>query len=124
MALEKGFRTGKRDPNGAFVVYRRGEIDQVARVLRILEALRGFKHGRTRAELATEVGVSERTVRRDSINLIDAEFASSTRIDGRADAVLLDASTSVVIAKSERYLLLAVRRDLRRDARYALRASC
>jgi len=61
-------------------VYRRGEVGQTARALRLLDALRGFKHGRTLEELATKLGVSERTVRRDLEELADATSASSSRV--------------------------------------------
>lgn len=46
-------------------VYRRGDVGQTARALRLLDALRGYKHGRTLEELAAKLDVSERTVRRD-----------------------------------------------------------
>jgi len=93
-------------------VYRRGDIGQVARALRILNALRGYKQGRTLAELAGAVGVSERTVRRDLNDLNDADVEIElTRLDGRAAAVLVEASySSVAITRRERYTLLAVRR--------------
>ena len=55
-------------------MYRRGEIGQVARALRVLDCLRGFKHGRWVGEIAVEVGASERTVRRDITELQDAGF--------------------------------------------------
>jgi predicted DNA-binding transcriptional regulator YafY len=55
-------------------MYRRGEIGQVARALRVLDGLRGFKHGRWVSELAAEVCASERTVRRDITELQDAGF--------------------------------------------------
>lgn len=92
-------------------MYRRGEIGAVARALRVLNALRGFKQGRTLADLAAEVGVSERTVRRDLADLTDAEIdIELTRVDGRAAACLVEASYSTVpITRRERYTLLAVR---------------
>ena len=55
-------------------MYRRGDVGQVARALRVLDCLRGFKHGRWISEIATEVGASERTVRRDITELQDAGF--------------------------------------------------
>jgi biotin operon repressor len=55
-------------------VYRRGEIGQVARALRVLDALRGYKLGRWVGEIAAEVGASERTVRRDITELQNAGF--------------------------------------------------
>lgn len=70
-------------------MYRRGEIGQVARALRVLDALRGFKHGRWVGEVATEVGASERTVRRDITELQDAGFdIEVAKRDGRSIAAL------------------------------------
>jgi predicted DNA-binding transcriptional regulator YafY len=91
-------------------MYRRGDVGAVARAFRILNALRGFKQGRTLAELAAAVGVSERTVRRDLADLTDADIdIELTRVDGRAAAVLVEASYSMVpITRRERYTLLAV----------------
>jgi predicted DNA-binding transcriptional regulator YafY len=93
-------------------VYRRGDVKQVARALRILDALRGFKHGRLVSELATEVGMSERTVKRDLEALQDAGIdISRAPIETRAAARLKDRAYSyVAITKRERYTLLAVRR--------------
>ena len=93
-------------------MYRRGDVGQVARALRILDALRGFKHGRLVSELAIEVGMSERTVKRDLEALQDAGIDISREpIDGRAAARLKDRAYSyVAITKRERYTLLAVRR--------------
>ena len=36
-------------------MYRRAEIGQVARALRVLDALRGFKQGRWISEIASEL---------------------------------------------------------------------
>src|SRR5262245_38094033 len=60
--------------SGFLSMYRRGDFGQVARALRVLEALRGFKQGRWVSEVAAEVSASERTVRRDIIELQDAGF--------------------------------------------------
>jgi len=92
-------------------MYRRGDVGQVARALRLLNALRGFKQGRSLADLAAELGVSERTVRRDLAELGDADIdVELTRLDGRAAACLVEAShSSVPITRRERYTLLAVR---------------
>jgi len=92
-------------------MYRRGDLGQVARALRVLDGLRGFKRGRLVSELAAEVGVSERTVRRDLSELRDASFEIETLvIDGRAAARLVEQShSSVPITRRERYTLLAVR---------------
>jgi predicted DNA-binding transcriptional regulator YafY len=93
-------------------VYRRGDVGQVARALRILDALRGFRHGRLVSELAREVEMSERTVKRDLVALQEAGIdISRAPIDGRAGARLKDRAYSyVAITKRERYTLLAVRR--------------
>jgi predicted DNA-binding transcriptional regulator YafY len=93
-------------------VYRKGELGQVARALRVLDALRGFKHGRWVSEVAAEVGASERTVRRDIAELQDAGFEIEvTRRDNRSVASLATERTCspVSITKRERFTLLAVR---------------
>lgn len=92
-------------------MYRRGELGQVARALRVLDGLRGFKRGRHLADLAAEVGASERTVRRDLAELIDAGYdIDRAPIDGRAAARLVERSYSTIpITRRERYTLLAVR---------------
>ena len=93
-------------------MYRRGELGQVARALRVLDALRGFKHGRWVSEVAAEVGASERTVRRDIDELQDAGFdVEVTRRDNRSFASLATERTysPVSITKRERFTLLAVR---------------
>lgn len=109
----RGHRGGHRSAFVAgFDVYRRGELGQVARALRVLDALRGFKHGRWVSELAAEVGASERTVRRDIDELQDAGFdIEVTRRDNRSFASLATERTysPVSITKRERFTLLAVR---------------
>lgn len=93
-------------------MYRRGEIGQVARALRVLNALRGFKHGRRVSEIATEVGASERTVRRDIGELQDAGYdVELVKRENRTIACLmLERNYSPVsITKRERFTLLAVR---------------
>ncbi len=93
-------------------MYRRGEIGQVARALRVLDALRGFKHGRWITELASEAGASERTVRRDITELQDAGFdIEITKRDKRVIASLASERnySPVSITKRERFTLLAVR---------------
>lgn len=92
-------------------MYRRGDLGQVARALRIVNALRGFRRGRTLAALATEVDVSVRTVRRDIADLVDAniniELAS---VDGQAGARLIERGyTTVPITTRELFTLFAVR---------------
>ena len=93
-------------------MYRRGDVGQTARALRLLDTLRGFKHGRTLEDLAKKLGVSERTVRRDLQELADADVrVELSRVDGRAAARLLEASYSgVPVTRRERYTLLAARR--------------
>jgi predicted DNA-binding transcriptional regulator YafY len=92
-------------------VYRRGDVGQVARAMKILDALRGYKHGRRVSELSIEVGMSERTVKRDLEALQDAGIdIARDPIEGRAAARLQDRAYSyVAITKRERYTLLAVR---------------
>jgi len=93
-------------------MYRQTDDGQVARALKILDALRGYKTGRLVSELAAEANASERTVKRDIAALQDAgiEIARDP-IDGRAAARLKDRAYSyVAITKRERYTLLAVRR--------------
>jgi predicted DNA-binding transcriptional regulator YafY len=77
-----------------------------------LDALRGFKHGRTLEDLAAKLGVSERTVRRDLQELADANVrVELSRVDGQAAARLLEASyTGVPVTRRERYTLLAAGR--------------
>ena len=76
-----------------------------------MDALRGYKHGRTLADLAVALDVSERTVRRDIADLVDAEIRIElTRIDGRSAARLIEPSYAAVpVTRRERYTLLAVR---------------
>lgn len=93
-------------------MYRRGDFGQVARALRVLEALRGFKQGRWVSEVAAEVGASERTVRRDLVELQDAGFdIEITRRENKSFACLAAERTysPVSITRSERFTLLAVR---------------
>jgi predicted DNA-binding transcriptional regulator YafY len=93
-------------------VYRRGELGQIARALRMLDTLRGFKHGRWISDIASEIGASERTVRRDIAELQDAGFdIELTRRDNKSFACLATERTysPVSITKRERFTLLAVR---------------
>jgi predicted DNA-binding transcriptional regulator YafY len=94
-------------------VYRRGDFGQVSRALRVVDELRGFKHGRWVNEIAEALGTSERTVRRDIIELQDAgiDIEVSKRAN-RIFAVLTAERTHapVSITKRERFTLLAVRR--------------
>jgi predicted DNA-binding transcriptional regulator YafY len=93
-------------------MYRRGEFGQVARALRVLDALRGFKQGRWVSDVAAEIGASERTVRRDIAELQDAGFdIEVTRRENKSFACLATEKTysPVSITRSERFTLLAVR---------------
>ena len=91
-------------------VYRRGDLKHVARTLRVLDELRGFRRGRRLADVARVLAVSERTVRRDIADLVAAGHEiESVLIDGRAAARLVDKTYSnVAITRRERYTLLAV----------------
>jgi predicted DNA-binding transcriptional regulator YafY len=94
-------------------VYRRGDFGQVARALRVVDELRGFKHGRWVNDVADALGTSERTVRRDILELQDAGI--DIEISKRANRIfaVLTAERShspVSITKRERFTLLAVRR--------------
>ena len=93
-------------------MYRRGDIGQVARALRVLDELRGYKQGRWVNEIAAKVGASERTVRRDLGELQDAGFdIEIAKRTNRVYAFLAgEQSSSVAIAKRERFTLLATRR--------------
>ena len=93
-------------------MYRKGDLGQVARALRVLDCLRGFKHGRRVGEIAAEVGASERTVRRDITELQDAGFEIELgKRENRTIARLaIERNYSPVsITKRERFTLLAVR---------------
>jgi predicted DNA-binding transcriptional regulator YafY len=91
-------------------MYRRGDLKHVARTIRVLDELRGFRRGRRLAEIARVLGVSERTVRRDLEDLRAAGFEiESTLIDTRAAARLVEKTYSnVAITRRERYTLLAI----------------
>lgn len=93
-------------------MYRRGDLAQVARAFRVLNALRGFRRGRTLAALAAEVDVSVRTVRRDLADLVDAGLRIDlVPVDGEAGARLIDRGyASVLVTTRERFTLLAVRK--------------
>jgi predicted DNA-binding transcriptional regulator YafY len=91
-------------------MYRRGDLGHTARVLRVLDELRGFRRGRRLAEIAAELRVSERTVRRDLADLRAAGFEiESLTIGGRAGARLVERTYSTIaITRRERYTLLAI----------------
>jgi predicted DNA-binding transcriptional regulator YafY len=91
-------------------VYRRGDLQHVARVLRVLDELRGFRRGRRLSDLAREAGASERTVRRDLADLRSVGFEiEAVLIEGRAGARLVEKTYSnIAITRRERYTLLAI----------------
>jgi predicted DNA-binding transcriptional regulator YafY len=92
-------------------MYRRGDLGQVARAFCVVNAMRGFRRGRTLAALAAEVDVSVRTIRRDLADLIDAGLRiEMTTVEGEPGARLIDRGfASVPITTRERFTLLAVR---------------
>ena len=94
-------------------MYRRGDLGQVARAFRVLDALRGFKRGRWVTEIAEAINASERTVRRDLAELSDAGL--DIEITKQANRVFARLTaernySTVAITKRERFTLLAVRR--------------
>lgn len=94
-------------------MYRRGDFGQVTRALRVWDALRGFKKGRWITEVAEQLNVSERTVRRDIQDLQDAGVdIETTKQANRIYAQLAEERnySPVAITKRERFTLLAVRR--------------
>lgn len=94
-------------------MYRRGDFGQVTRALRVWDALRGFKKGRWVTDIAEQLGVSERTVRRDIQALQDAGVdIETTKQANRIYAHLAEERnySPVSITKRERFTLLAVRR--------------
>ena len=94
-------------------MYKRGDLGQVARALRVLDQLRGFKRGRWVSEIADAIGVSERTVRRDIAELQDAGIEIEVTKQANRVFAFLAAERNyspVSITKRERFTLLAVRR--------------
>jgi predicted DNA-binding transcriptional regulator YafY len=91
-------------------LYRRGDLGHIARTLRVLDELRGFRRGRRLAEIAAALGASERTIRRDLADLRSAGFEiEGLAIDGRAAARLVERTySSIAITRRERYTLLAI----------------
>ncbi|HEU0033831.1 MAG TPA: transcriptional regulator [Kofleriaceae bacterium] len=91
-------------------MYRRGDLNHIARTLRVLDELRGFRRGRLLSEVAKQVDASERTVRRDLADLRSAGFEiEAVVIGGRAAARLVEKTYSnIAITRRERYTLLAI----------------
>jgi predicted DNA-binding transcriptional regulator YafY len=91
-------------------LYKRGDLNHISRTLRVLDELRGFRRGRLLSEIASQLGASERTIRRDLADLRSAGFEiESLTIAGRAAARLVEKTYSnVAITRRERYTLLAI----------------
>jgi predicted DNA-binding transcriptional regulator YafY len=91
-------------------LYRRGDLNHISRVLRVLDELRGFRRGRPLSQIAAQVGASERTIRRDLADLRSAGFEiESVALGGRAGARLVERTYSnIAITRRERYTLLAI----------------
>src|SRR5262249_22266125 len=91
-------------------LYRRGDLSHVARTMRVLDELRGFRRGRRLSEIAAQLGASERTIRRDLADLRSAGFEiESLALEGRAAARLVERTySSIAITRRERYTLLAI----------------
>jgi predicted DNA-binding transcriptional regulator YafY len=91
-------------------LYKRGDLNHISRTLRVLDELRGFRRGRLLAEIAAQLGASERTIRRDLADLRSAGFEiESLTIAGRAAARLVEKTYSnIAITRRERYTLLAI----------------
>jgi predicted DNA-binding transcriptional regulator YafY len=91
-------------------LYKRGDLNHIARTLRVLDELRGFRRGRLLSEIASQLGASERTIRRDLADLRSAGFEiESLAITGRAAARLVEKTYSnIAITRRERYTLLAI----------------
>ena len=98
---------------------RKGKYSQAARVIRLLEHLRSRRYGANYGQLAAEVDVTERQIRRDLDALDEAGFAIDTTIvDGRTGVRLVDpSSTGIRLSIRERFTLLATRRvfDVMKD---------
>lgn len=92
-------------------MYRRGDLNHISRTLRVLDELRGFRRGRLLSEIATQLGASERTIRRDLADLRSAgfEIESVALEGGRAAARLVEKTYSnIAVTRRERYTLLAI----------------
>lgn len=94
-------------------MFRQADLSAGARTLRLLDALTGQPQGRTLAELADELGVSESTIKRDLAHFdaggIEVEriligSRAAARLGGERHRLLL------LITRRERYTLLATRR--------------
>lgn len=76
----------------------------------MLDELRGFRRGRRLGEIASQLGASERTIRRDLADLRSAGFEiESVALEGRAGARLVERTYSnIAVTRRERYTLLAI----------------
>ena len=102
-------------------MYRRGDFGQVARALRVVDELRGFKRGRWVSEIAEAIGASERTVRRDLAELQDAGIDIEVTKQANRVYACLTAERNyspVSITKRERFTLLAVRASSMSSSRH------
>ncbi|MFW5876125.1 MAG: helix-turn-helix transcriptional regulator [Myxococcota bacterium] len=84
---------------------------QAARVLRLLDLLQAHHYGRTHADLADALGVSERQVRRDLAVLDEVGYGwERVTLDGQVGARLMERGRKAIhLSLRERYTLLAVR---------------
>lgn len=91
-------------------MYKRGDLNHISRTLRVLDELRGFRRGRLLSEIASQLGASERTIRRDLADLRSAGFEiESLTLGGRAAARLVEKTYSnIAITRRERYTLMAI----------------
>src|SRR5688572_20598588 len=92
---------------------RQGKYRQATRVLQLVDFLRARRYGATLVELAEEMGVTDRQVRRDLEVLEEAGYEPELSLtgDGRTRVRLPSAQgRAVPLSVRERYGLLAVRR--------------
>ena len=92
---------------------QKGKYRQATRLLRLLEYLRSRRYGATLSDLAQEMAVTERQIRRDLAALEEAGFAATLSLsrDGRTTVQLPgERGRGVQLTLRERYGLLAARR--------------
>jgi predicted DNA-binding transcriptional regulator YafY len=87
-------------------VYRRGDLSHLAHLR--ARRLRGFRRGRRLSEIAAELHVSERTVRRDLGDLRAAGFGIERRDRRPRLAPRRQVVSTISITRRERYTLRAV----------------
>jgi predicted DNA-binding transcriptional regulator YafY len=90
---------------------KQGKYSQCVRVMRLAERLAGRKTGLRLTELAAELEVTERQIRRDLEALGEAGYDVDMHVvEGRASVRLRDQSArALMVTRRERYTLLAVR---------------